>query len=427
MLTETLLLLKNVRKPNYKGSFKEYLAADGYKAWQAVLKGVAGADIINKVKESGLRGRGGAGFPTGLKWSFMAKGTGKPSYLVCNADEGEPGTFKDREIMLKDPHMFLEGMMIGCYALGCNNGYIYVRGEYSEPYERLSHEIEVLKQEKLLGNDILGSGFSLNLILHPGAGAYICGEETALLDSLEGKRGLPRVKPPFPAVSGFDQSPTSVNNVETLANIPGIILNGPESFSKYGTPNNAGTRLICLSGHVKNPGIYEVAMGVNLKSIIYDIGGGTGTKHQIKAVIPGGSSSPVFTPAEIDIAYDFDSIAKAGSLAGSGAIIVLDESVNLPKFVLRLIEFYAHESCGQCTPCREGMNWLRIMLREVVQGKLPEDGLEQIIRVCHNIAGNTLCAFGDAGAMPVVSFITKFREEFISHCTKSEIKEIKVG
>lgn len=412
MVEETLVLLKNARTPGYQGSFSEYEKTGGFIPFLKILKDMQPEEVVNLVKESGLRGRGGAGFPTGLKWSFMAKNTGKPSYLVCNADEGEPGTCKDREIILNDPFLFLEGMMIGCYAVGCNRGYIYVRGEFTEPIQILERSIEILKQNKLLGKNIQNSNFDLDLVVHPGAGAYICGEETALLDSLEGKRGEPRVKPPFPAVAGFDACPTSVNNVETLANLPVIIREGVEAFQANGSPNCAGTRLVCVSGNVKKPGVYEVKMGVNLKGIIEDLAGGMQDGKKLKGVIPGGSSSPVLLPEEIDIPYDYDSIAKAGSMMGSCGMIIIDQDINIVQLLYRLISFYNHESCGQCTPCREGMNWIRIMLRDLISGKGDKSLIENINRAAKNIMGNTLCALGDAGAMPTRAFIQKFPQEF---------------
>ena len=416
MMQETLVLFKNIRLPAYQGKLADYLATGGYQAFKKVVTTLQGPDVVAEVVKSGLRGRGGAGFPTGMKWSFMAKNTGKPSYLVCNADEGEPGTFKDREILLKDPHMFLEGMMIGCYAISCKRGYIYVRGEYFAAIETLNREIAALKKEGYLGKKLFGTDYELDLVVHSGAGAYICGEETALLDSLEGKRGLPRVKPPFPAVSGFDASPTSVNNVETLANLPFIFNHGAESFVNNGSPNNAGTQIVCLSGHVTKPGAYEVKMGTNLRQIIDDFGGGVAGNKKLKAVIPGGSSSCILRPSEIDMPFDFDTCAKAGTMRGSGGIVVLDETVDIPKFLLRVVTFYARESCGQCTPCREGMNWIRILLRDMIDGKLDKSWPDQILRIARNIMGNTLCALGDAGAMPVISYIEKFKPEFLSYC-----------
>ena len=342
----------------------------------------------------------------------MAKNTGKPSYLVINADEGEPGTCKDREILNKDPLMFLEGFAIGCYALGCHHGYVYVRGEFAPAMKRLQKAIDECYQAGILGQGILGSSFDLDVIVHPGAGAYICGEETALLDSLEGKRGQPRVKPPFPAVSGFDASPTSVNNVETVTNLPFIVENGAEAFKELGTPNNAGTHLISLSGHVNNPGIYELKMGVSFKEIIYDLGGGIKNGANLKGVIPGGSSSPVLLPHEIDIPYDYDSLAKAGTMMGSGAIIVFDENTDVVGLLYRLIIFYNHESCGQCTPCREGGNWAKMILRDFKEGRGTEERLLRLQRVGRSMIGSTLCALGDAAGMPIRAFSTKFADDF---------------
>lgn len=414
MLEETLVLFKNVRQPGYTGDLASYQAAGGYQALEKALT-MAPEAIVNLVKESGLRGRGGAGFPTGLKWSFMAKGTGKPSYLIINADEGEPGTFKDREIMLKEPHMFLEGYMIGCYALGCHHGYIYIRGEFVPAMKNLQRAIDECYEAGILGSKLMGSDFELEMTLHPGAGAYICGEETALLDSLEGKRGQPRTKPPFPAVAGFNGCPTSVNNVETVMCVPTIVSQGAEYFQSLGTPNNSGTHLVSLSGHVNNPGVYELKMGVSLKDIIYEIGGGIPHGKQLKGVIPGGSSVPVLTPEEIDIPYDFDSLTKAKSLMGSSAIIAFDEETDVVKFLYRIVQFYNHESCGQCTPCREGTNWSRLILRQFIRNQGNADTLKRLYRVGGNMLGTTLCALGDACAMPIRAFVEKYPEEFQAH------------
>jgi NADH-quinone oxidoreductase subunit F len=414
MLEETLVLFKNVRQPGYQGDLDSYKTAGGYAALEQALK-MKPEELVDLVKESGLRGRGGAGFPTGLKWSFMAKGTDKPSYLIINADEGEPGTFKDREIMLKEPHMFLEGFMIGCYALGCHHGYIYVRGEFVPAMRRLQEAVDECYAAKILGPKLMGSDFELEMTLHPGAGAYICGEETALLDSLEGKRGQPRTKPPFPAVAGFNGCPTSVNNVETLMCVPVIVKEGAEYFKSLGTPNNSGTHLVSLSGHVNKPGVYELKMGVNLKDIIYEIGGGIPGAKKLKGVIPGGSSVPVLNPDEIDIPYDFDSLAKAKSLMGSSAVIVFDEDTDVVKFLYRIVQFYNHESCGQCTPCREGTNWSRQILREFVNRQGSPESLRRLYRVGGNMLGTTLCALGDACAMPIQAFVDKYPEDFRSH------------
>ena len=418
-MKETLVLFKNIRKAGYQGSLVEYEVNGGYRALKKALK-MQPTDLVDLVKESGLQGRGGAGFPTGLKWSFMAKNTTKPNYLICNADEGEPGTFKDRELMNKDPHLLLEGLLIGCYAVGCRRTYIYVRGEFLEPMERLQNALRELKAK-----DYTKDTFPIQVIIHPGAGAYICGEETALLDSLEGRRGEPRIKPPFPAVEGFDSAPTSVNNVETLCNLPFIVNYGARAFRANGSEGNAGTRIVCISGNIKKPGAYEVKMGENLSAIIADLGGGMQEDKELKAVIPGGSSVPILTKDEIDLVYDFDSVAKAGSLMGSCGIIVIDQQVDLVKFLHRLVCFYNHESCGQCTPCREGLNWIRILLVDLIRGKGSAKTLVNIERIASNIQGNTLCALGDAGAMPVLSYIKKFRYEFEQYFSKVNNVSIK--
>lgn len=417
MLSETLIIFKNRRKEGYDGSLESYRANGGYQALEKALA-MKPEEIIAEIKEANLRGRGGAGFPTGLKWSFMAKNTGKPSYLVINADEGEPGTFKDREIMLHEPHMFLEGFMIGCYALGCHHGYSYIRGEFLPAYARVNQAIEECYEAGILGTKLMGTDYELEITQHMGAGSYICGEETALLDSLEGRRGQPRSKPPFPAVSGFNGCPTSVNNVETLTSVPFIINQGAQAFKDLGTPNNAGTHLVSLSGHVKNPGVYEVKMGVSLKDIIYDLGGGIRDDKKMKGVIPGGSSTPVLTPEEIDLPYDFDSLAKAGSMMGSSAIMVFDEDTDVVKLLYRIVKFYNHESCGQCTPCREGSHWSRQMLRDFVRGKGDEYRFQRLYRIGGNMQGTTLCALGDACAMPIRSFLEKYPDDFRKNFAK---------
>ena len=419
MIQETLVLFSNIRKPHYTGSLQEYEANGGYLGLKKALN-MQPEEIVNLVKESGLRGRGGAGFPTGLKWSFMAKNTKKVNYLICNADEGEPGTCKDRELMLKDPHLLLEGLLIGCYAVNCRHTYIYVRGEFVEAMEKLYKAIDELKAKKYLGKTTFGKNFPVEITIHPGAGAYICGEETALLDSLEGKRGEPRIKPPFPAIEGFDACPTSVNNVETLCNLPSIIKFGAKKFQENGTPNNTGTRLVCISGQLKNPGVYEVKMGENLKSIIEDLAGGMLVGKKLKAVIPGGSSVPILKANEININYDFDSVQVAGSFMGSCGIIVIDEDVDMVAFLHRLVCFYNYESCGQCTPCREGFNWIRILLVDLMRGKAENDIIDSIYRIARNILGNTLCALGDGGAIPVCSYIEKFRPEFEAYLNKNK-------
>lgn len=414
MLEETLVIFKNIRTPGYKGTLENYKARGGYQALEKALQMPPG-EVVNIVKASGLRGRGGAGFPTGLKWSFMAKGTGKPSYLVINADEGEPGTFKDRDILLHEPHVFLEGYMIGCYALGCHDGFIYTRGEFVPAMKSLQKAIDECYDAGIIGEKLMGTDFRLDLTNHPGAGAYICGEETALLDSLEGKRGQPRSKPPFPAVAGFNGCPTSVNNVETLASVPYILREGADAFKDLGTPNNAGTHLVSLSGQVNNPGVYEVKMGVSLKDIIYELGGGIRGGKELKGVIPGGSSTPVLLPEEIDVPYDYDSMAKAGTMMGSGAVIAFDEDTDVVKMLYRLVQFYNHESCGQCTPCREGCNWSRLILRDFINQQGTPEKMNRLKRVSGNIMGSTLCALGDACAMPIQTFLKKYPDEFHEH------------
>ncbi|MDH4120454.1 MAG: NADH-quinone oxidoreductase subunit NuoF [Deltaproteobacteria bacterium] len=414
MLKETLLLAKNIRTDGYDGSLEAYRRAGGYTALEKVMKSMTPDQVIEVVKASGLRGRGGAGFPTGMKWGFIPKDR-KPTYMVCNADEAEPGTFKDHFLINNDPHLFLEGMILGSYAIGCNHGYIYIRGRSVRPAQRINEAIEYLYKAGLLGKNILGSGFSLDLTVHRGAGAYICGEETALLESLEGKRGQPRVKPPFPATHGYNACPTSVNNVETLACVPFIVKEGAEAFKKIGTPNNYGTRLVGISGHAAKPGIYEVAMGVSMKQIINDLGGGVRGGKKLKAVIPGGSSSNVLRPEEIDIPFDFDSVAKAGSMLGTAALMLFDEDTDIVELAYRTILFYNHESCGQCTPCREGTFWLRNLVRDFRENLGDSQKLERIGRVSQQMFGTSLCALNDAAAGPIKAFVTKYPEEFKKH------------
>ena len=412
MTAETLILFKNIRNPKYEKSLAGYKRSGGFKSLKKVF-GMKPEEVVQEVKESGLRGRGGAGFPTGLKWSFMAKGTGKPSYLIANADESEPGTCKDRELMLKDPHLFLEGLMISSYAIGCHHAYVYVRGEFFPAIKTLNAAVGELYADGLLGTNPLGSGFKLDITIHTGAGAYICGEESALLDSLEGKRGQPRVKPPFPAVSGFNGCPTSVNNVETLACIPFILSDGgAEAFKSFGPQNNSGTHLVSLSGHVNCPGVYELRMDVSMKDIIYDIGGGIRDGKKLKGVIPGGSSSPVMKADEVDVLYNFDDLAKIGTMLGSAAMMVFDEGTDIVKLLHRITRFYSHESCGQCTPCREGTHWSSQIIQDFLRGNGSDEKLKRLYRVGGNMLGTTLCALGDAAAMPIQSFVNKFPEEF---------------
>jgi NADH-quinone oxidoreductase subunit F len=373
--------------------------------------------IIDEVKKSNLRGRGGAGFPTGMKWGFIPKQSPKPKYLVCNADESEPGTFKDRDLMRYTPHMLIEGMVIGAYAFGANDGYIYIRGEYVREAKLLNEAIDEAYKAGYLGKNIQGSGFNFDLTVHRGAGAYICGEETGLLNSLEGKRGEPRVKPPFPAQAGAFGGPTAVNNVETLAAIPHIVNRGGEWFSKLGKiEKSGGTRLFCVSGHVKKPGVYEFpAGGVTLRQLIYDHCHGILGDKKLKAVIPGGSSAPVLTADEIDVVLDIEPLMKIGSMLGSCGIMVVSEDMCVVKLLGRITKFYAHESCGQCTPCREGCKWMEDVIERIEHGHGREQDLQLLLDIADNINGKTLCALGDAAAGPVMSFVKKFRADFEAH------------
>ncbi len=393
-----------------------YRKHDGYEGMKKALA-MKPDEVIAEVKKSNMKGRGGAGFPTGMKWSFIPKESKVPKYLVCNADESEPGTFKDRAIMTYSPHMMIEGMIIGSYAIGAKVSYIYIRGEYVREAEILEVALAEAYKAGLLGKNIMGSGFDHDMYVHRGAGAYICGEETGLLNSLEGKRGEPRVKPPFPAIKGAFGGPTIVNNVETLANVPAIMLKGGEWFAKLGKfPNSGGTRLFCVSGHVNKPGLYEFPCGsVTLRELIYDHCGGIRNGRKLKAVIPGGSSAPVLAAHELDIDLDVEPMAKAGSMLGSCGIIVIDDTWCAVKVIKRITHFYAHESCGQCTPCREGCRWMEDVLHRIEDGHGKESDLDLLLDIADNINGKTLCALGDAAAGPVTSFVRKFKHEFEEH------------
>ena len=394
----------------------DYLRRGGYSALKKILsEKIPPEQVINEVKKSALRGRGGAGFPTGLKWSFMPKSFSGVKYLVCNSDEGEPGTFKDRDIMRYNPHIFIEGMAIAAYAMGVKTGYNYVHGEVWDCFERMEEAVEEARGAGFLGDNILGTDFSFQLHNHHGYGAYICGEETALLESLEGKKGLPRFKPPFPASFGLYGKPTTINNTETFAAVPYIILNGGEKFLSTGRPNNGGTKIFSVSGHVNHPGNYEVPLGTPFAKLL-ELAGGMRGGRKLKACIPGGSSMPVL-PAPIMLAtdMDYDSIAKAGSMLGSGAVIIMDETVCMVRALLRLSYFYFEESCGQCTPCREGTGWLYRVVNRIEHGQGKQEDLDLLLNVADNIAGRTICALGDAAALPVKSFITHFRDEFQHH------------
>jgi NADH-quinone oxidoreductase subunit F len=392
-----------------------YESLGGYKDLEKALRDYKPADIIDIVKKSGLRGRGGAGFPTGMKWGFVPKDSGKPVYLCVNADESEPGTFKDRLIIEKDPHQLIEGTIISAYAIGCHQAFIYIRGEFCYGAEVLNKAVREAYKKGYLGKNILGSGFDLDLIVHRGAGAYICGEETGLLESIEGRRGHPRLKPPFPAVVGLYDSPTIINNVETLANVPHIIRNGADWYASIGVERNAGTRLFGVSGHVQKRGVYELPMGTSLRELIFEHCGGMRNGRKLKAVVPGGSSVPVLTADQIDVSLDFDSIAKAGSMLGSAGVIVMDDSTCMVKAALRLSKFYAEESCGQCTQCREGTEWIYRILSRIENGGGRSGELELLLDICANMKALTICPLSDAAAMPIESYIQKFYDEFAAH------------
>jgi NADH-quinone oxidoreductase subunit F len=374
-------------------------------------------DVIEQVKASGLRGRGGAGFPTGMKWQFVLKDTPKPKYIACNADESEPGTFKDHVLMERNPHLLIEGCAIGCYAIGAKVAYIYIRGEFYHVQQVLEAEIEKAYKAGFLGKNIFGSSFDCDVYVHRGAGAYEAGEETALIESLEGKRAQPRLKPPFPAVAGLYQCPTAVNNVETLCNVPSIILNGPEWFAALGPEKNGGPKLYCISGHVKRPGVYEASMHTTLRELIYgdSFAQGMAGGRTFKAIIPGGSSVPLLLDEHLDTPASFDHVQKAGSLLGSAGLIVLDESVCMVWLAMNLLHFYRHESCGKCTPCREGGDWLYKLLQRVEGGEGRMKDIDLLFSVSNNIVGKTLCAFGDAAATPVLTTLKLFRHEFEAH------------
>jgi NADH-quinone oxidoreductase subunit F len=391
-----------------------YLELDGYKAVQKALE--MGPDaVINEMKTSNLRGRGGAGFPTGMKWSFVPKQSAKPKYVLCNGDESEPGTCKDRLIFEHDPHAVIEGVMIASIAVGAHTGFIYIRGEYRYLSEIMQKAIADAYAKGFLGKNIFGSGYDLDIHWHGGAGAYEVGEESALMESLEGKRGVPRIRPPFPAVVGLWGGPTVINNAETLATVPHIMLMGGEQYAGIGTPRNGGTRLFCLSGHVEKPGVYELPLGYNLKKLIYEIGGGIANGRSLKAVVPGGSSVPCLTADEIDVALDFDSMMKIGTFLGSGGVVVIDDQTCIVKFALRTIKFYRHESCGWCIPCREGTDWLqKTLTRFHAGGGLARD-IDNIKYLADNMLGRTFCPLGDAAAMPIIGFVKKFRSEFEAH------------
>ena len=390
-----------------------YRRAGGYRALAKALA-MPPDEIIAMVKDSGLRGRGGAGFPTGMKWSFIPQGDGKPHYLVVNADESEPGTCKDVPLMLANPHALIEGAIIASYAIRANEAFIYVRGEVLHVIRRLQQAIAEAYEAGYLGQDILGSGVNVNVVLHTGAGAYICGEETALLDSLEGFRGLPRLKPPFPAVAGLYACPTVVNNVESIASVPSIVENGAAWFAGLGTEKSKGYGIFSLSGHVTTPGQYEAPLGITLRDLL-DLAGGVRSGHRIKFWTPGGSSVPLLTDEHLDVPLDFESVGAAGSMLGTRALQIFDETTCVVRAVLRWTEFYQHESCGKCTPCREGTYWMVRVLQRLENGQGNEEDLEKLLDICDNVLGRAFCALGDGATSPITSSIQYFRDEYIEH------------
>jgi NADH-quinone oxidoreductase subunit F len=413
------LLLADIDEPGLS-TLEVYTRRGGYESLRKALA-MEPEQVLAELEASGLRGRGGAGFAMGKKVSFLPKGS-MDKFLVCNADESEPGTFKDRELMQKSPHMLIEGLIIASYAAGTNRSFIYIRGEYVLQADVLDAALEEARDAGYIGEDVLGSGHSLSLVVHRGAGAYICGEETGLLDSLEGKRGNPRLKPPFPANQGLYQGPTLINNVETLSTVPTIIRMGGAEYAKLGTETSTGTKLVSVSGHVQRPGNYEIELGIPSREIIYGLAGGPPEGRGIKCWFPGGSSAPVLTAEDLDVPYDFDSMAKAGSMLGSGAIIVVDDSTPILDVAMKTAKFYRHESCGKCTPCREGTTWTVSMLERIADGLATPIDLEIMASVQEHIIGNCLCVLGDAMAMPIGSMIAKFRGEFEDHMERTRIE-----
>ena len=409
-----LVLTKNFANPD-SWTIDAYEKADGYQAIRKALQ-MTPDQVTGEAKESGLRGRGGAGFPAGMKWGFVPKNTGKPVYLCVNADEGEPGTFKDRALFEKDPHMMIEGAIIAAYAIGAKTAYVYIRGEFDLPFRRLNAAVQEAYEKKYLGKNILGSGYDCDIFVHQGAGAYICGEETSLINSIEGYRGYPRIKPPFPAVSGLFGSPTVVNNVETLAAVPFIITKGAAAYKSMGTEKSAGTNLFSVSGPVLRPGVYEVELGYPLRKFLHDDLGWMRPGKILKAVIPGGSSVPPLTAQEVEeVNLDYESLQTKGSMLGSGGMIVIDEDVCMVWALENLAHFYAHESCGQCTPCREGTGWAHQILKRMMHGESTMKDIDLLLDIAQKMPGKTVCVLADALAMPISSYIGKFREEFEAH------------
>jgi NADH-quinone oxidoreductase subunit F len=392
-----------------------YRKAGGYSALRTALA-MDPADVLAAVKDSGLRGRGGAGFPTGMKWGFLPPPDGGPRYLVVNADESEPGTCKDIPLMMADPHLLIEGAIITSYAIGCHHAFIYLRGEVVHVYRRLLAAVAEAREAGLLGPDVAGSGYDLEITVHAGAGAYICGEETALLDSLEGRRGQPRLKPPFPAVAGLYGRPTVVNNVETIASVPSVVANGADWFRSMGTERSSGFGIFSLSGHVTRPGQYEAPLGITLRELL-DMAGGIREGHELKFWTPGGSSTPLFTAEHLDVPLDYESVGAAGSMLGTRALQIFDETTCVVRAVSRWIDFYAHESCGKCTPCREGTYWMKLIYHRLEAGEGTQEDLATLLDVCDNILGRAFCALGDGATSPVTSSLKYFRDEYEAHVT----------
>jgi NADH-quinone oxidoreductase subunit F len=407
------LLTTHVREPN-GFTLDFYLRQGGYEGLKKALAMTPDA-VVELVKASGLRGRGGAGFPTGMKWQFVDRKSAKPRYLACNADESEPGTFKDHLLMERNPHLLIEGCAIACYAIGAKVAYVYIRGEFLHVQRVLERAIDEAHKKGFIGPNVLGSGFGCDIYIHRGAGAYEAGEETALLESLEGKRAQPRNKPPFPAVVGLYGSPTAVNNVETLCNVPIILVKGAEWYASLGPEKNGGPKLYCVSGHVKRPGVYEAAMTTTLRELIEGQAGGVREGRRLKAVIPGGSSVPILLPDQLDTQASFDAVQKVGSLLGSAGIIVLDDTTCMVWLAENLLHFYRHESCGKCTPCREGTDWLHKILQKIERGEGQMRDLDLLTSISNNVAGKTLCAFGDAAVTPVLTTLKHFRQEYEAH------------
>ena len=413
-MSDLKILTRNIDRPN-PAHIDSYLVNEGYVALPRALNDMTPEEVIDEIKFSRLRGRGGAGFPAGMKWDFASRDRREQKYIICNADEGEPGTFKDRVLIEKDPHAILEGMAIAGYAVGATRGFIYIRGEYPGGARILERAIAEAERRSFLGRNILNSGFDFTITVHRGAGAYVCGEETALIESLEGKRGQSRIRPPFPVNAGYANLPTVVNNVETLASVAPIILRGGAWYASIGTAECPGTKLYSVSGHVARPGVYELPMGTTLRELIFEHAGGMRDNRAFKAAFPGGASSACLDASELDVRLDFNALAAVGSMLGSGAVMVLDDTADMVKATLVLVKFFEHESCGKCTPCREGLFWVRKIMDDIVDGKGSESDLDLLLEICEEIRSTSFCGLGEASINPVVSTIEKFRDEYMAY------------